>query len=104
MAISTSGRNGMVFDSDWDTVERAEGLAFAARQIGGARLLQGMVGIEVGPRLDRFVDLGDPLEAGLDQFFGCALARADGLSRRGGAQLRNIHLLLGGGPPQYLTL
>ena len=54
-----------VLDSDWQAGEEPG----SSSAIGGARLRQGMLGIEPGPGLDRFALLG-AIEAGAGQPLG----------------------------------
>jgi hypothetical protein len=66
-------------------MERPEGFALLQQHIGLTCLFQGMVGIQVGPGTDLFIERCDAIETGAHQLFGCNLTGANCRYRFGGA-------------------
>ena len=84
-------------------MERAEGPPFLPRQIRVPGLLQGQIGIQVGPGANPVLDRGNVIEAGADQLLGCHLAGLDGLCCLACVDVNQIHCSLGSVSPYLMT-
>ena len=91
-----------VLYADRDTVERAERPPFLPRQVRVPRLLQGQIGVQVGPGANPVLDRGNVIEAGADQLLGCHLAGPDGLCCLACGDVNQIHC--SSDPTLYLTM
>ena len=75
-----------VLDGDGKAVQRPHRPPCLALAIEQARLIEGVIRIQVRPGLDIAIGLPDPVKASLDQFLGRDLAVAYFINRLGGGK------------------